>query len=85
MSAKIEMYATSYCRHCMDARQFMQTNALEYDEYLLDLMPLEKNTMIERCGKKGVPQIFINGLHIGGVTNLKTLSDNGKLAKLLKN
>lgn len=83
MTAKIEMYATTSCRHCMDAREFMQKKGFEYEEYLLDLMPLEKDIMIERCGKKGVPQIFINGQHIGGISDFKTLTNNGTLAKLL--
>ena len=83
MTTKIEIYATSYCRHCMDARDFLQAKGIEYEEYLLDLMPLEKDTMIERCGQKSVPQIFINGEHIGGMTNLTALDSSGKLDKLL--
>ncbi len=83
MTAKVEMYATSFCRHCMDARDFLQAKGVEYEEYLLDLMPLEKDTMIERCGQKSIPQIFINGQHIGGLTDLKELDSSGKLDKLL--
>ena len=83
MTAKIEMYATSSCRHCMDARDFLETKGVEYEEYLLDLMPLEKNTMIARCGQKSIPQIFINDLHIGGLSELKELDSSGKLDKLL--
>lgn len=83
MTAKVEMYATSFCRHCMGAREFMQAKGIDYEEYLLDLMPLEKNTMIERCGQKSVPQIFINNHHIGGLSDLKMLDSSGKLDKLL--
>ena len=83
MTAKLEMYATSSCRHCMDARDFLETKGVEYEEYLLDLMPLEKDTMIERCGQKSIPQIFINDLHIGGLSELKELDSSGKLDKLL--
>jgi len=67
----------------MDAREFLQAKGVEYDEYLLDLMPLEKDAMIERCGQKSVPQIFINGQHIGGLTDLRELNKSGKLDKLL--
>lgn len=83
MTAKVEMYATSFCRHCMDAREFMQEKGIDYEEYLLDLMPLEKGTMIERCGQKSVPQIFINNHHIGGISDLKELDSSGQLDKLL--
>ena len=83
MTARIEIYATSFCRHCMDARDFLQAKDVEYEEYLLDLMPLEKDVMIERCGQKSIPQIFINGQHIGGLTDLRELDSSGKLDKLL--
>jgi len=83
MTAKVEMYATSFCRHCMDAREFLQAKGVEYEEYLLDLMPLEKDVMIERCGQKSIPQIFINGQHIGGLTDLRELDSSGKLDRLL--
>ena len=83
MTAKVEMYATSSCRHCMDAREFMQAKGIDYEEYLLDLMPLEKDAMIARCSQKSVPQIFINSYHIGGLADLKELDSSGKLDKLL--
>jgi len=67
----------------MDAREFLQAKGIEYEEYLLDLMPLEKDAMIERCGQKSIPQIFINGQHIGGLTELRELDSSGKLDKLL--
>ena len=50
---------------------------------MLDLMPLEKNVIIERCGQKPVPQIFINSHHIGGLSDLRILDSNGELDKLL--
>jgi len=83
MTAKIEIYATSFCRHCVDARNFFQSKGVEYEEYLLDLMPHEKEVMIARSGQKSVPQIFINGQHIGGMSDLKELDNSGHLDKLL--
>ncbi|HIO96308.1 MAG TPA: glutaredoxin [Leucothrix sp.] len=83
MTVKVEMYGTSFCRHCIDAREFLEFKTIEYEDYLLDLMPLEKNVMIERCGQKSIPQIFIDDQHIGGLTALKALDSSGKLDKLL--
>ena len=83
MTTRVEMYATSFCRHCMDAREFLQAKGIDYEEYLLDLMPLEKEVMIERCGQKSMTQIFINGQHIGGLTDLRELDSSGELDKLL--
>ena len=77
------MYATSFCRHCMDAREFLQAKGIDYEEYLLDLMPLEKEVMIKRCNQKSLPQIFINNHHIGGLSDLKMLDSSGELNRLL--
>lgn len=85
MTARVEMYATSFCRHCMDAREFMQAKGIEYEEYLLDLMPLEKDTMLARCGQKSLPQIFIDDQHIGGLSDLRELDRSGELDELLSN
>ncbi len=83
MTVRVEIYATSYCRHCMDARELLQSKGIEYDEYLLDLMPLEKDTMIKRCGQKSVPQIFIDGVHVGGLSEFRVLNESDKLNELL--
>ena len=83
MTVKVEIYGTSFCRHCVDARDFLQAKGIEYEDYLLDLMPLEKDVMIERCGQKTLPQIFIDGQHIGGLSDLRELDSSGKLDKLL--
>ena len=83
MTSKVEIYGTSFCRHCVDAKEFLKAKGVEYEEYLLDLMPLEKDVMIERCGQKSIPQIFINDQHIGDFTDLRELDSSGKLDKLL--
>lgn len=83
MKANVEIYATSFCRHCVDAKAYLQAKGIDYEEYLLDLMPLEKDEMIRRCGQKSVPQIFINGQHIGGLSELQALDRSGELDKLL--
>jgi len=52
-------------------------------EYMIDLMPHEKDEMIQRCGLKYYPQIFINNKHIGGEEELLMLDLEGKLQELL--
>ena len=83
MSAKVEVYGTSFCRHCVAARELLDSKGVEYDDYLLDLMPLERDNMICRCGIKKVPQIFINDTHIGDDEALIALADAGELDSLL--
>ncbi len=83
MPAKVEIYGTSFCRHCLAARELLDLREIEYTEYLIDLMPLERNEMLRRCGRKKVPQILINDRPIGGDEELHVLDASGELQRLL--
>ncbi len=83
MTAKVEIYGTSFCRHCLAARKLLDTKQINYTEYLIDLMPLERAEMLRRCGRKKVPQILINNIAIGGDEDLMALDANGELDRLL--
>lgn len=83
MAAKVEIYGTSFCRHCLAARRLLDSKEIEYTEYLLDLMPLERAEMLRRCGRKKVPQILINDVPIGGDEDLMALDASGELSRLL--
>ena len=82
--AKVEVYGTSFCRHCVAARALLERKQVDYTDYLLDLMPLERDEMIRRCGVKKVPQIFINDVHIGSDEELIELEVDGALDALLE-
>lgn len=83
MAAKVEIYGTSFCRHCLAARRLLDSRQIEYTEYLIDLMPLERKEMLRRCGRKKVPQILINDQPIGGDEDLLLLDSSGELEQLL--
>ena len=83
MTAKVEIYGTSFCRHCLAARHLLDTKQIEYTEYLIDLMPLERAQMLSRCCRKKVPQILINNQPIGGDEDLMALDASGELHRLL--
>ncbi len=83
MAAKVEIYGTSFCRHCLAARQLLDERQIDYAEYLIDLMPLERAEMLRRCGRKKVPQILINNTPIGGDEDLMALDASGELDRLL--
>jgi len=84
MTEKVEIYGTSFCRHCLAARRLLESRKIEYTEYLIDLMPLERNEMLRRCGRKKVPQILINDMPIGGDEELLVLDASGELERLLE-
>ena len=83
MTAKVEIYGTSFCRHCLAARKLLDSRQIKYTEYLIDLMPLERNEMLRRCKRKKVPQILINDVPIGGDEELHELDASGELQRLL--
>lgn len=83
MTAKVEIYGTSFCRHCLAARELLEARQINYTEFLVDLMPLERAEMLRRCGRKKVPQILINDVPIGGDEDLMALDASGELDRLL--
>ncbi len=83
MTANVEIYGTSFCRHCLAARKLLDSKQIDYIEYLIDLMPLERSEMLRRCRRKKVPQILINGVPIGGDEDLMALDASGELDRLL--
>jgi len=70
MAKKIEIYGTLSCNKCVNVREFLDQRNIEYIDYLIDLMPLEKDEMIRRSGLKYYPQIFINDEYVGGEEEL---------------
>ena len=83
MTPQVEIYGTSFCRHCLAARALLDSKQIDYTEYLIDLMPLERGEMLRRCGRKKVPQILINRVPIGGAEDLMELDASGELDRLL--
>ena len=83
MAVKVEIYGTSNCKKCVDVRELLDRKKVDYIDYLIDLMPLEKDEMTRRTGLKYYPQIFINDVHIGGEEELMALEADGELDRLL--
>jgi glutaredoxin 3 len=81
--AKIEIYTTPFCGYCAHAKGLLDSKGAAYEE--MDVMMDEKKRaeMRERSKRSTVPQIFINGQHIGGSDELAALEQAGKLDPLL--
>ena len=81
--AKIEIYTTPFCGYCARAKSLLEKKGAAYEE--MDVMMDEKKRaeMRERSKRSTVPQIFINGQHIGGSDELAALEQAGKLDALL--
>ena len=82
--AKVELYTTMYCPYCTRARALLQRKGIEFVDIDIAQMPERRDEMIRRAdGRRTVPQIFINGEHVGGCDDLVALDRAGRLdAKL---
>ena len=82
--ASIIIYSSLSCPYCDNAKELIKAKGLNYQEYLIDKDPAKREEMLARTnGRRTVPQIFINGDHIGGFDDLKQLNDSGKLDQML--
>ena len=81
---KVEMYSTMWCLYCARARALLERKGVEFTE--IDLMeePGRRDEMIRRAGgRTSVPQIFIDGEHIGGCDDMVALDRAGGLDRKL--
>ena len=83
--AKIEIYTTMLCPYCYRAKKLLALRGAEFAEIDVMMDGARRREMIERAGgRRTVPQIFIDGKHIGGCDELYALDAAGKLAPLLQ-
>ncbi len=83
--AKVVMYATRTCPFCIRAEQLLQRKGVtDLEKILLDVDPARRAEMMERTGRRTVPQIYIGETHVGGCDDLHELDDQGRLDALLQ-
>ncbi len=82
--AKISMYCTGVCPYCeMAERLLVSKGVTEIDKIRVDLEPARRVEMMEKTGRRTVPQIYIDDYHVGGFDDLSALDRAGQLAPLL--
>jgi glutaredoxin 3 len=80
----ITMYATGWCPYCIRAEALLKSKGIDaINKIRVDLEPHLKDEMIERTGRRTVPQIYIGEVHVGGFDDLYALDRQGKLDPLL--
>lgn len=85
MAATIIIYTRDYCPYCADAKALLARKGTAFTEIDLTKDPTRRDEMVKRAGgRTSVPQIFIDGVHVGGCDDLYALDAAGKLAPLLK-
>jgi len=83
--AKVEIYTKAWCGYCARAKALLSGKGVAFEEYDITMGGPKRQEMLERAnGGATVPQIFIDGLHIGGSDDIATLDRQGKLDALLE-
>ncbi|MDZ4814130.1 MAG: glutaredoxin 3 [Pseudomonadota bacterium] len=81
----IKMYTTAICPYCAAAKGFLARKGLVVEEIRVDTDPARRAEMMEKTRRMTVPQIFVNGHHVGGYDDLVALDRKGGLDPLLIN
>lgn len=82
--AKVTMYSTAVCPYCINAELLLTSKGVtDINKVRIDLQPELRNEMMQKTGRRTVPQIYIDDRHIGGFDDLRALDLAGGLDPLL--
>jgi glutaredoxin 3 len=82
--AKVIMYSTGVCPFCLMAERLLKSKGVaDIEKIRVDLEPTRRTEMMERTGRRTVPQIYVNDRHVGGYDDLAALDRAGGLDPLL--
>jgi glutaredoxin 3 len=83
--ARITMYSTGVCPFCQMAERLLRSKGVSaIDKIRVDLEPERRVEMMEKTGRRTVPQIYIGETHVGGYNDLAALDHAGRLDELLE-
>lgn len=82
--ARVTMYSSAICPYCANAERLLHSKGVtDLHKVRVDLDPQQRIEMMERTGRRTVPQIYIGEQHVGGFDDLSALEHAGKLDALL--
>lgn len=80
----IVMYTTATCPYCINAERLLRSKGVqEIDKVRVDLDTHKRVEMVQKTGRRTVPQIYIGERHVGGFDDLHALNEAGELDDLL--
>ncbi len=80
----VEIYSSRLCGYCLAAKQLLAAKGVSFEEIDLSRVPARRTEMMQRSGgRKTVPQVFVDGTHVGGFDDLVGLDADGRLDALL--
>lgn len=82
--ATVEIYTKPTCGFCLMAKRLLDAKGVSFAEVNISAQPERRSEMVQRAnGRSTVPQVFIDGTHVGGFDDLSALERGGKLDALL--
>ena len=82
--ADILIYSSAICPYCVAAKNFLKSKGLDYREVRIDLDASARKEMLDRSKRMSVPQIFVNGTHVGGFDDMVALDRAGNFSPMLE-
>jgi glutaredoxin 3 len=82
--ARVLMYITAACPFCQSAERLLLEKGVRIEKVRVDLEPARRAEMMQKCGRRTVPQIWIGERHVGGCDDLYALEREGRLDPLLE-
>jgi glutaredoxin 3 len=82
--AQVLMYCTAACPFCQSAERLLEQKGARIEKVRVDLEPARRGEMMQKSGRRTVPQIWIGERHVGGCDDLYALDREGGLDPLLK-
>lgn len=77
--AEVIIYSTRICPYCVRAKNLLERKGVTFAEVRIDTDAAQRDIMIEKSGRRTVPQIFIGDFHVGGCDDLYALEASGDL------
>lgn len=81
--SEVTLYTTNSCPYCVAAKNLLKAKGVEYNEINVQASMEQRTIMMERSGRRTVPQIFIGDIHVGGFDDMALLERKGELNALL--
>ncbi|MDP2870236.1 glutaredoxin 3 [Methyloversatilis sp.] len=83
--ARVLMYTSGFCPYCSQAERLLTSKGVtDIEKVRIDIDTDRRSEMMERTGRRTVPQIYIGDYHVGGCDDLQALDREGKLDPLLQ-
>ena len=80
----VTLYSALWCPYCQRAKQLLREKRIAFTEVDVDADPKRRAEMIERSGRRTVPQIFLGDRHVGGCDDLFAIDRSGELDRLMQ-